>query len=96
MGERRGAVTAVVAGLVGVAVLAGLVVLVLAPRVTAVQDAAAPAVRWAPPAASPPVAAAAPGVGIATLVDAKWAAAMAATTGIPERAVLAYGGAALT
>jgi membrane-bound lytic murein transglycosylase B len=93
--QRRGVVTAVVVGLVGVAVLAGLVVLVLAPRVTAVQDAAAPAPRWAPPAASPPVAAATPGAGIATQVDATWAASAAAATGIPERAVLAYAGAAL-
>jgi membrane-bound lytic murein transglycosylase B len=96
MRERRGVVTAVVTGLVGIAVLAGLVVLILAPRVTAVQQAAAPAVRWAPPAASPPVASAAPGVGIASLVDAKWAAEAAAATGIPQRALLAYAGAALT
>ena len=93
--QRRGVVTAVVAGLVGVAVLAGLVVLVLVPRVTVVQDAAAPAPRWAPPPASPPVAATAPGAGIATLVDAGWAARAAKATGIPERAVLAYAGAAL-
>jgi len=93
--QRRGVVTAVVAGLVGVAVLAGLVVLVLVPRVTVVQDAAAPAPRWAPPPASPPVAATAPGAGITTRVDAGWAARAAEATGIPERAVLAYAGAAL-
>lgn len=84
-----------VAGLLGVAVLAGLIVLLLAPRLTADQDAAAPAPRWAPPPASLPVAAATPGVGIATRVDASWAASTAAATGIPERAVLAYAGAAL-
>ncbi|HEU0205182.1 MAG TPA: transglycosylase SLT domain-containing protein [Pseudolysinimonas sp.] len=93
--QRRGVITALVAGLLGLAVLAGVVVLVLAPRLTAVQDAAAPAPRWAPPPASPPVAAATPGVGIATRVDPAWAASMAAATGIPERAVLAYAGAAL-
>lgn len=95
MRDRRGVVTAVVAGLVGVAVLAGLVVLVLVPRVTVVQDAAAPAPRWAPPPASPPEAATTPGAGIATLVDARWAARAAEATGIPQRAVLAYAGAAL-
>jgi membrane-bound lytic murein transglycosylase B len=94
--QRRGVITAVVAGLVGCAVLAGLVALVLAPRLAAViPDAAAPAPRWAPPPASPPVAATNPGTGIAGLVDATWAASAAAATGIPERAVLAYAGAAL-
>jgi membrane-bound lytic murein transglycosylase B len=92
--QRRG-VVAIVAAVLGVVVLAGLVVLVLVPRVTAGQDAGAPAARWAPPAGSPPVAAAIPGAGIAGLVDAEWAASMAAATGIPQRAVLAYAGAAL-
>jgi len=93
--QRRGVIIAVLAGVVGVALLATLVVLVLAPRLTAVQDAAAPAPRWAPPPVSAPVAAATPGTGIAGLVDARWAASTAAATGIPERAVLAYAGAAL-
>jgi membrane-bound lytic murein transglycosylase B len=93
--QRRGVVAAVIAGAVGLAVLAGAVVLFLAPRVTAVQDAAAPAARWAPPPPSPPVAAAVPGSGIATRVDADWARSMAAATGIPKRAVLAYAGAAI-
>jgi hypothetical protein len=100
MRERRRVVTAVVAGLVGCAVLAALIVLVLAPRLAPGLDAAAPAPRWAPPPASPPSAAApnasgAAGVGIATRVEATWAAATASATGIPERAVLAYAGAAL-
>ena len=94
--QRRGLITAVVAGVLGVVVLAGLVVLVLVPRVTAGQDAAAPAPRWAPPAAAPPVAATVPSIGIAGLVDSGWAASMAAATGIPQRAVLAYAGAALS
>lgn len=93
--QRRGVIAAVVAGVIGLAVLAALVVLVLAPRLTASQDAAAPAPRWAPPPASAPVAATTPGVGIATRVDTAWAASMAAATGIPQRAVLAYAGAAL-
>ena len=89
-------IAAVIAAVVGLAVLVGAVVLFLAPRVTAGQDAAAPGPRWAPPPADPPVAAAGtPGPGIATRVDATWAASMAAATGIPKRAVLAYAGAAL-
>ena len=95
MGERRGVITAALAGLIGVAVLAALAALILAPRLAAAPNAAAPAARWAPPPASPPVPSAAPGAGIATLVDPSWAAATAAATGIPKRAVLAYAGAAL-
>jgi len=93
--QRRGVVTALLAGLIVVTVLAALVVLVLVPRLASAPGAAAPAPRWAPPAASPPVAAAQPGPGVAGLVDAQWAASMAAATGIPKRAVLAYAGAAL-
>ena len=95
MRERRGVITALLAGLIGAAVLAGLAVLILVPRLAPVSDAAAPAARWAPPADSAPVPAATPGAGIATRVDPTWAAATAAATGIPERAVLAYAGAAL-
>jgi membrane-bound lytic murein transglycosylase B len=97
MRERR-VITAVVAGVVGLVVVVALVVLVLVPRVTSARDAAAPAPRWAPPPASGPRAASAgsaPGAGIASRVDATWAAEAAAATGIPERAVLAYAGAAL-
>jgi membrane-bound lytic murein transglycosylase B len=86
----------VIAAVGVLAVLAGLVVLVLAPRIAADQHTAAPAPRWAPPAASAPRAAAGtPGAGIASRVDPAWAERMAAATGIPERAVLAYAGAAL-
>lgn len=95
MRERRGVVAALAGAGAGLLVLVGMVVLVLAPRLSAVQDAVAPAPRWAPPAAAPPVAAATPGTGIASRVDAHWAASTAAATGIPERAVLAYAGAAL-
>jgi membrane-bound lytic murein transglycosylase B len=97
--QRRGAVIAVVAGLVGCAVVAGFALLVLVPRVGAVRPDAAPAPRWAPAGPDPrPVAPGWPGParpGIAGLVDADWAAAAAAATGIPEQAVLAYAGAAL-
>jgi membrane-bound lytic murein transglycosylase B len=92
--QRRGVVAVIVAAALAVVMLAALVVLVIVPRVTAGQNAAAPAARWAPPAA-PPVAAATTGTGIAALVDPGWAASMAAATGIPERAVFAYAGAAM-
>lgn len=49
---------------------------------------------WAP-ALEAPVAAADPGSAISQLVDPDWAASTAAATGIPERAVLAYAGAAI-
>lgn len=53
-----------------------------------------PAPAWAPPAPSP-IAAATPEVGIAGLVDADWLASTSAATGIPQRALAAYAGAAL-
>jgi membrane-bound lytic murein transglycosylase B len=45
------------------------------------------------PVAPPPVFS--PWGGVTTLVDANWAAQTAASTGIPERAMRAYGGAAV-
>ena len=97
MRERRGAIVAVLAGVVGLAVLAALVLLVLAPRLSALAPDAGgtPPPRWAPSAPAPVAAATATGPGIAGLVDPDWAAATASATGIPERAVLAYAGAAL-
>lgn len=91
---------AVLAAVVGVAVLGALVVLVLVPRLGGSgPDAAAPAPRWAPagpaPVAATPADSGAVGTGIAGRVDANWAAAAAKATGIPGRAVLAYAGAAL-
>lgn len=93
--QRRGVVAAIVAGVVGVSVLVGLIVVALTPRLALGEDPPIPAPRWAPPAASEPVAAATPGTGIAGLVDPAWAASTAAATGIPKHAVLAYAGAAL-
>jgi membrane-bound lytic murein transglycosylase B len=49
---------------------------------------------WAP-ATDAPVPADDPGAGISQLVDPDWAASTAAATGIPERALLAYAGAAI-
>ena len=90
----------VLAGLLGLLVLAGLVVVVLAPRHGAglLPDAAASAPRWAPPGAAPVAALATevkPSPGIAGLVDPGWATAQAEATGIPRPAILAYAGAAL-
>jgi len=96
----------VVAGIriLAVVVVLGVVAVVLIPRLGSLSrpDAAATAApRWAP-AAPAPVAAAPSSLvepvetlGIAALVDPKWAAATSAATGIPERALLAYAGAAL-
>ena len=80
---------------VGVALVAGAIVLFLAPKVVGPgADPERPAPRWAPPAAAP-VEAADPGAGIAGLVDADWLDATSAATGIPSRALAAYAGAAL-
>jgi membrane-bound lytic murein transglycosylase B len=88
---------AVVAVLVAVALLVGGIVWFLAPRLPSVPPGATqePLPSWAPPA-DPPLAAATPtGPGIAGLVDPGWLAETAAATGIPERALAAYAGAAL-
>ena len=86
-------------GVLGGGVVIALVVLLvgrggspLGPVADPVLESPAPS--WAPPA-EPPVAAADPGVGVSGLVDAAWGARVAEVTGIPERAVLAYAGAAL-
>ncbi len=85
--------------LVGLLGVIAAILLFLAPRspdglpgVTPQDEQAAPS--WAPPA-DPPVASATPGSGIATLADAGWVSETAAATGIPERALAAYAGAAI-
>jgi Membrane-bound lytic murein transglycosylase B len=89
-----------IAGVVAAAVAVVTVVIVtfLAPRAAVIPGAAPtpeePAPSWAPPA-DPPPAAATPGPGLAGLADADWVTATSATTGIPERALAAYAGAAL-
>lgn len=82
---------------VSAALVAGAVVLFFAPRspIPGVSPVAEqPVPRWAPPAAAP-VAVESPGRGIAGLVDPDWVAEVAAVTGIPDRALAAYAGAAL-
>jgi membrane-bound lytic murein transglycosylase B len=87
---------AAVAGVVGLVVVGALVVLLLAPRSELLPGSVStPEPRWAPPAATAPVAAATPGVGIASRVDPAWATATARGTGIPRIALLAYAGAAI-
>ena len=89
-----GAVTTFILGCLAI----GLVVLVVfqPPGGDSDSDAsggeAAP--TWAP-AIEAPVAAADPGAGITQLVDPDWATSTATATGIPERALLAYAGAAI-
>jgi membrane-bound lytic murein transglycosylase B len=88
----------VAAAVVAMGLVATAVLVFLAPRMTGMPDPGPvveePAPPWAPPAA-PPVAAGEPGVGISGRVDADWLAATSAGTGIPERALAAYAGAAL-
>jgi membrane-bound lytic murein transglycosylase B len=88
----------VAAVLVAMGLVATAVLVFLAPRVPGMPPvgpvAEVPAPSWAPPA-EPPIAAATPGAGISGLVDADWLASTSAATGIPERALSAYAGAAL-
>lgn len=91
-----------VLALVGVVGAAGIAVAVaLAPRVIDDgTDAGAPPAadqppRWAEPAALPPAAPAPTRPGVSGLVDPAWVEAVAAESGISERALSAYAGAAL-
>jgi membrane-bound lytic murein transglycosylase B len=84
----------------GAFVIVALVLLLLPPTPTAIPDArpepsAEPPPRWAQPAALPPAADSPTRPGVAGLVDPAWVAAVAAESGIPERALAAYAGAAL-
>lgn len=98
----RTVITAAVGGVLGLAVVAALIALVLAPRPSSGPASVEPVetspttYSWSPPAAQP-VASATPGAapGLPGLVDAGWASAASETTGIPLRAVYAYAGAAL-
>lgn len=81
---------------------AGLIVAVaLAPRLpdpgtdAGTPPAAEQPPRWAEPAALPPAAPTPARPGVSGLVDPLWVAAVAAESGIPERALSAYAGAAL-
>ena len=91
-------VVAVVRVLAVVIVLA-VVAVVLIPRLAGLgkPSASVPPPDWAPPVAAvaPTPAASVTSAGIVALVDPSWAAAAAAATGISDRAVLAYAGAAL-
>jgi membrane-bound lytic murein transglycosylase B len=98
MAARGRIIAGVLGGAAGVVVIV-LLVLALAPRPgggTILVPDASPAPRWAPPA-DPPVAAATPGPhGIAGLADPAWVSRTAKATGIPQRALAAYAGAAMT
>lgn len=99
-GPRRRADWALLGGiLAGVLALAAVVALVLLrPGTAGVPDEAAPGVSAGPPYAAPaqpPLPAATPGAGPARLADAAWVRSTAQATGIPERALAAYAGAAL-
>ncbi len=95
------AITRLVVGLMlGGAVAGVLILLLLRPTAGPVSDAAlkpsaAPAPRWAEPAPLPPSASTATRAGVSGLVDVAWVAAVAADSGIPERVLAAYAGAAI-
>lgn len=88
-----GAVTTFVLGCLAIG-LAVLVILQPPPGAEPSGTVTEPAPTWAP-GVEAPVAAAEPGSGISQLVDPDWATSTAAATGIPERALLAYAGAAI-
>jgi membrane-bound lytic murein transglycosylase B len=90
---------AALAAVAGLALVVVAIVWFLAPRSDGGGPLAAPDAEplpsWAPPAAEPVAAAATTGPGIAGLPDPTWLEATADATGIPERALAAYAGAAL-
>ncbi|TPX02837.1 murein transglycosylase, partial [Schumannella luteola] len=97
MRARLPIIGAVVAAIAALVLLVGAIVWFLAPRVGLELPGATeePLPSWAPPA-EPPVAAATPtGPGIGGLVDPDWLDRTARATGIPERALAAYAGAAI-
>jgi hypothetical protein len=82
--------------LFGCLALALVALVIFQPPSDALPQGVVPeeAVTWAP-GVEAPVQAAEPGAGIADLVDPDWAAVTAVSTGIPERALRAYAGAAI-
>ena len=91
---------AVLAALVGIALLVVAITVFLAPRSGGGggfgEPVAEPLPSWAPPAEPPVLAVTPTRPGIAGLADATWLAETADATGIPERALAAYAGAAIT
>lgn len=91
----------VLAFVAGVTAVGLVVAVVLAPRLDGAgtdvlrAPAAEQPPRWAEAAPLPPAAETPTRLGIAGLPDPLWVAAVAAATGIPERALAAYAGAAL-
>ncbi|PJJ64991.1 lytic transglycosylase domain-containing protein [Compostimonas suwonensis] len=80
--RRAHAATAALPALLGALLLAGC-------------TSPVPPPAWAPPAPLPPSAGAPAGPGVSALVDPAWVARTAERTGIPERALAAYAGAAI-
>ncbi|MDX2026340.1 lytic transglycosylase domain-containing protein [Microcella sp.] len=95
------AITRLIVGLsLGLVILIVLIAVVLRPTGGPIRDAdlapsASAAPRWAEPAPLPPAAATPTRAGVSGLVDAAWVAAVAAESGIPERVLAAYAGAAI-
>ena len=82
------------AAILAVALLAFFALSPLAPGTD--SGDALPAPTWASPAAAPVEATPPTGQGVAGLVDPTWLAETAETTGIPERALAAYAGVAIS
>ncbi len=89
-----GAVTTFILGCLAIAFVVLVIFQPPGGDADSIGDGGTPPPSWAP-ALEAPVAAADPGSGIAQLVDPDWAASTAEATGIPERALLAYAGAAI-
>ncbi len=97
MGARMPVIALAVAGVVVAVLLVATIVWFLEPRSAnpGASPAQEPLPSWAPPTA-PPVRAAEPtGPGIAGLADPGWLRSVSEATGIPERALAAYAGAAI-
>ena len=100
MRQRSNALLGLALALAGIITMT-LVATVLSPRIgTPVEDAAlrpesTPAPRWVAPATLPPSAEILSRAGVSGLVDLAWVAAVSAQSGIPERALAAYAGAAI-
>lgn len=73
----------------------GLLVGALLSSLAGCSGPTAQAPEWAPPAELPPAAATPVRAGISGLADPEWVDRVAAASGIPERALAAYAGAAL-
>jgi membrane-bound lytic murein transglycosylase B len=95
--RNRNRILAGLAIVVALLVVGGIAIVTLAPRILATAPTAdpPPGPDYALPAAPPVTATKATRKGVAGRVDADWLARVSAESGIPERALAAYAGAAI-